>query len=104
MATDFTYSDADIVRIFCNHLTKAERNNVILFFLAYSALLIIRSDLVDLLDAIPASRLVKRFLRILSAAIALLGASPDEVLARLFKGKMLRAVIACVDVELNRPT
>lgn len=101
MTTHSTYSDADIVRIYCNHLDKAEQRNVVLFFLAYSALLVAKSDILDLLELIPAGRLARNFIRLILFAMDLLGSSPDSALSLLFDGAMFKAVAACISKELK---
>lgn len=98
---DNTYSDADLVRIYCNHLDATEKKNVALFFLAYSFLLVARSDILDLIELIPAGRLARRFVQLLLFVIDRLGGTPDVVLSLLFDGAMFKAVSACIAKELQ---
>lgn len=102
MAVNRTYSDADIVRIFCQHLTKKEKQNVLLFFLSYFSLFIIKSDLAELLSFLPATRLITRALRLLLRVFDLTGSFESEILAGLFQGKMFKEVVKCVDKELSK--
>ena len=97
-----TYSDADVVRIFCNHLDNKEQRNVILFFVVYFSLAFLRSDVATLLEIIPASRLVTRALRVLLFIFDRLQIFESEVLGLVFSGNMLKQVALCLQKELDK--
>jgi len=101
MPSHSTYSDADIVRIYCNHLDKEEKRNVVLFFLAYAALLAAKSDILELLELIPAGKVAKRFIKLILFVIDKLGSTPDVILSLLFEGAMFKAVAKCIAKELK---
>ncbi len=99
---DGTFSDADVVRIFCNHLTKEERNNVILFFVIFSGALVVRSSILDLLGAIPHLRALRLFVRAVLSSFRIFGNTPSDILSNVFSGAMRKAVFACLTKEIAR--
>lgn len=96
-----TYSDADIVRIFCDHLDKQERKNIVVFFLVFSSYLFGKTDLFQFLDLLPFKRVAK-FVAIVLAALNILQDIDEIILSRLFSGKMFKQVVRCLDAELRR--
>lgn len=102
MHVNKTYSDADIVRIFCQHLDEKEKRNVLLFFITYFSFLIIESDLLELLNFIPAKRLITRAIKLLLQIFNSSGSFESEILASLFEGKMFKEVAKCIESELTK--
>ena len=99
---DRTFSDADIVRIFCNHLTKDERINVVVFFIVFSGALVLKSSILGLLAAIPQVRGIRFLIRVLLAAWRIFSRSEPDVMSNMFSGKMLQAVSDCLSKEIKR--
>ena len=99
---DRTFSDADVVRIFCNHLTKEERTNVVVFFILFSGALVLKNSVLNLLAAIPQVRGIRYLIRILLAAMRVFWRTDDAVLSNVFSGKMLKAVSDCLAEEIKR--
>ncbi len=99
---DKTFSDADLVRLFCNHLTKEERTNVVVFFILYSGALVLKSSILDLLAAVPQIRGIRTLINLLLAAVRIFTRTDHTVLSNVFSGKMLAAVIACLTKEIGR--
>ena len=99
---DRTFSDADVVRIFCNHLTKEERANVVVFFVLFSGALVLKSSILNLLSLIPQVRGIRFVIRVLLAAWRIFYRAEPNVLSNVFSGKMLEAVSNCLSEEIKR--
>lgn len=99
---DSTFSDADVVRIFCHHLTKAERNNVVLFFMVFAGALMLKSSLLDLLAKLPQVRGIRVLVRVLLAVLRIFSRTDLSLLGQVFSGRMLTAVDNCLTEELKR--
>lgn len=95
-----TYSDADVVRIFCNHLDEREKKNIVLFFLVFSTLLFTKTNLFDALNLFPFPKFAK-LIAIVLAALKILDDIDEKILGNLFTGKMFREVVKCLDAELR---
>ncbi len=99
---DRTFSDADVVRIFCKHLTEKERINVVLFFVLFSGALVLKSSILDLLAAIPQLRGVRTLVRLVLGVLRIFSRSPEDLLGGVFSGKMQSAISDCLSEELKR--
>jgi len=99
---DRTFSDSDVVRIFCHHLTKAERTNVILFFVIFSGAVVSKNAILQLLNLIPQRIGVTVLVRVVLAAIRIFRRTEDDLLSIVFDGKFKRAVDDCIETELKR--
>ena len=99
---DRTFSDADVVRIFCKHLTKEERINVVLFFILFSGALVLKSSILDLLAGIPQIRGIRVLIRLLLGVLRIFRRSPEDLLGSVFSGRMRRAVFDCLSEEIKR--
>ena len=99
---DRTFSDSDIVRIFCHHLTKDERNNVILFFVIFSGAVASKNAILQLLNLLPQRIGIRILVRVVLAALRIFKRTDDGLLSILFEGKFKRAVEDCIDTELKR--
>lgn len=99
---DRTFSDADVVRIFCHHLTKEERINVVLFFILFSGALVLKTSILDLLAALPQIRGIRTLVRLLLGVLRIFDRSPDDLLGSVFSGAMRKAVSDCLSEELKR--
>ena len=95
-----TYTDADVVRIFCNHLDKRERANVVLFFVIYSSVLLTKSALSDLLNFLPFKKLGRLFLLVLNA-LDIVNSTDPFLISQLFFGRMFTEVARCIKIELS---
>jgi hypothetical protein len=93
---DPTFSDADVIRIYCENLTESEKDNVDLFFYVYRPLIGGLPVILDLIGANvrdPKTRLILSLITRLWDAIV--GLSPKAISGAIPKS-IRKVVIRCL--------